>query len=428
MTIDFSKYKNKKVCIACSGGADSMCLLHLFLSNAKQHLVEFCVVNVEHGIREESSIKDSLFVEEYCKKNGIEFLGYKVDALTFSNQNKTSLEEGARILRYQCFERALKESNAHFVATAHHKEDNAETVLFNLFRGTGLTGLTGITDTDKFIRPLISFTKEQILNYLASNGVDFVTDETNFSNDYTRNRLRNVIFPQIKEDFPQVDESIFRLSKIAQEDNDCLFDMSKKLIEKCSSVIKVGIDNPKSLLSRAIILAMWDLGIKKDYTKTHIDDVCSLVLKENGSSINLPQGIVAVREYDKICLYKKETTKDYEFDFYVGEIKLNDKILIIESVEKRTDEKGVLFVDGSLLLGAKIRNKRFGDTFNKFGGNSKKLCDYLTDKKIPIRERNQLPLICKGSEVLVVCGIEISESVKVTEQTKKIYKIQMKGE
>jgi tRNA(Ile)-lysidine synthase len=170
MQISLEKFisKNETIAVAVSGGGDSMALLHYMQNNAKKYLFNVIAINVEHGIRGNDSISDTNFVISYCKDNNIPLLTYSVDCVAFAESHKLSLEQAGRILRYQIFNQAITDKKCDKVATAHHLQDNVESVLFNLFRGTGLKGLAGIDEQfeNKIIRPLLDLSKTEIEEYL----------------------------------------------------------------------------------------------------------------------------------------------------------------------------------------------------------------------------------------------------------------------
>ena len=222
MFVDFPKNLNSRlnIAIAVSGGSDSMALLHYAFNNANRLGFNALCLNVEHGIRGECSILDSNFVKDFCKQRGIPLISYNVDSIKHSKENHLSIEESARQLRYQCFFDALSSNKCDLVATAHHLKDNAESVLINLFRGTALKGLKGTTEYEnKIIRPMLNVSKEEIENYIKENDVPYITDETNFCTDLTRNNLRINVLPKIKEIFPEYEKSVMRLSNIVREED-----------------------------------------------------------------------------------------------------------------------------------------------------------------------------------------------------------------
>ncbi len=431
MQINFGNMnlKSKKVAVALSGGSDSMALLHVLNSNADFYDFSVCAINVEHGIRGEESIADSSFVKDYCNTNGIPLLTFSVDCINYARENKLSVEQAGRVLRYGCFEQAISQGFCDVIATAHHLSDNAESVLFNLFRGTGLKGLFGIADnvSNKIIRPLLEVSKDEINEYVKKHNIPFVKDSTNDDDKYTRNFIRLNIIPKIKEIFPQAEKSIMRLSSSVKEDGEFLDNLAKKSIEPHVDGYYLRLPLDPVLIKRATIIILQLLGIEKDWQQTHLNDVVKLSQNSTSKSINLLNGVVALKEYNRIFFFA--TNNDVQeslllpltevpFDFYGKKYQIKR----LETIPQNL--KDGLYVDKDKIpKTAVIRTKQAGDVFTKFGGGSKKLNDYFTDKKIPSRLREQIPLLANGNEVLAIFRLSVSDKVKVDEKTKTVLKI-----
>ncbi len=418
----------KRVAVAVSGGVDSMALLRYAKANEQKFNIEVLALNVEHGIRGESSVNDTAFVKDYCAKNAIPLITYEVNSKKYASEKKLSLEESARILRYECFDDAYNKNKFDYLLTAHHLSDNAETILFNLFRGASLNGLKGIPYKKGYVvRPLLNVTKDQIKAYVTSESIPFVVDETNEQLDYTRNYIRLELLPKIKEIFPESEKSLSRLSKIVAEENEFLDGLANKCLIQEEGVLKLATSTPPVLIKRATFIALKKLGLTKDWEKTHADSVLSLINKQNGASVNLPKNIVAIREYDYIVFSTNNQKQAEAVAFSLGEIDFNGEKLKIELVNNSLppDElKNGLYLDlDKIPLGAVIRSKKEGDSFTKFGGGTKSLGDYLTDKKVAKRKRDFLPLVAYENKVLAIFSIAISDSVKVDNNTKNTIKI-----
>ena len=431
MNIDLQKFisNGEIIGVALSGGSDSMALLYFLNEQTKYFPFSVVAINVEHGIRGESSKQDSLFVKNYCEENGITLYSYSVDAVKKAKEEKLSLEQAARVLRYECFDHCLQNKRCDKIATAHHKKDNAESVLFNLFRGTGLKGLAGINENfgNKIIRPFLAIEKTEINEYIELNKIPFVTDETNFCDEYKRNYIRLNLLPVIEKAFPDYQDKIYNLSVIAKEEDDFLDSLAKEFVsvEKDGAFIRLPIK--KALFNRACITCLKALGVKKDWTKAHIDACYLLTEKENGARLNLLDGVLVIKEYDKICFYKEQPECCLNIPFVEGEFSFNGESYVIEKVNETPNLKDGFYIDGDKLPnGTVIRTKLDGDLFTKFNGGTKKLNDYLTDKKIPLRVRNTLPVISFENTVYAVFGVAISDKVKVEKETKNIYKIYKK--
>ena len=427
MQISLDKFisKNETIAVAVSGGGDSMALLHYILNQSKKYHFNVIAINVEHGIRGKQSISDTNFVISYCKDNNIPLLTYSVDCVEFAQNNKLSLEQAGRVLRYQIFNRAITEGKCDKVATAHHLQDNVESVLFNLFRGTGLKGLSGIDDNfeDKIIRPFLTISKKEINDYLTEFDIPHVVDQTNFDDKYTRNAIRLNILPEIEKVFPEAQNSISRFSEIAKLENDYMHAETLKSINLMSDKVEINLPIHPAILSRATVLALKHLGVEKDWEKAHIDGIINLVSLQNSKRVDLKNNVFAVKEYDKICFYKSAVKTDLAIPFTLGEFDFLDKTLVIEKANP-SDLKNGLFLDlDKIPKNAVIRTRKDADVFTKFGGGTKSLNDYFTDKKVPLFERDTLPLIAVENQVLAIFNLAVSDKVKVDKNTKIIIEI-----
>lgn len=424
MKVDLSKLINRGevIAVAVSGGADSMALLH-YLKNAASG---FSVVaaNVEHGIRGESSVGDSRFVKEYCEKSGIKLYAFSGDSPALAEKEGISVEQAARKLRYGFFEKLLESGACDKIATAHHAGDNFETVLLNLFRGSSLKGVAGIKPIKgSVIRPLLGVSKAEILTYCKENGVPFVTDESNFDTEITRNFVRIKLVPEIKSIFPEAERAVGRFSEIAREEDEFLDSLADKLIVREKGNIKITLPADKVLLRRSAAVALKESGVKKDYESIHIESIAGLSALENGSSVSLPGGITAVKEYGFITVYKKNEEVFSTVPFALGEYRFPFGVLKVENADFPKDVKSGFFADADKIpSGAVIRTRLNGDVFTKFGGKTKKLKEYFIDEKIPQRLRGGLPLVALGNEILFA-GNAISDKIKLDKSSVNVVKL-----
>ncbi len=424
--IDTSLIKSGEViAVALSGGKDSVCLLHLLLENREKLNIAVKAVHVDHGIRGKASESDAEFVKNYCEKLSVPLKIFKVDAPAYSAENSLSLEQGARELRYEIFNELLSDGFADKIATAHHKDDNFESLLFNIFRGAGLKGASGIPKQNgKIIRPLLDATRDQIDNYIAQNNLPFVQDKTNLLSVYTRNYLRNEVIPKIVDRFPDAVNNGARFSSICREEDEFLSDLASKIIIEKENKLYIPLNQNSVLVKRAIIIALSKLGLNKDYEYVHVLDVLGLKNLQSGAKITLPKKIIAQKEYDFALLYKDNEKKDDNvYPFKVGSFDFNGNACEISL------SKGTLKFDGDKIpSGAVIRTRRDGDVFKKFGGGTKKLKEFLIDKKIPLSKRDTLPLIAKDNTVYLIFGIEISNDIKITKDTQTILYANLKAD
>ena len=225
--------ENDKIVIGVSGGPDSMCLLHI-LNGLKEKLnFEIVVAHINHMIRKEAE-EETQYVKNFCDKLGIKCYIKRIDVIDKSNKEKIGTEEAGRKARYDFFEEVLNIVNANKIATAHNENDNAETVLMNIFRGAGTSGLKGIEPIrdNKYIRPIIECERSEIEEYCRVNKLQPKIDKTNFENVYTRNKIRNVLIPEIKKEFnPNIIESLNKLSILARQENNFIQEYAKNIME-----------------------------------------------------------------------------------------------------------------------------------------------------------------------------------------------------
>ena len=427
----FKMFKNgDKVAVACSGGIDSMCLLHYLFSNKKQWNIDVCAVNVDHQIRENSS-DDSSFVENYCKENGILCYKFAINVPQLAKEQKNGLEETARTARYKIFETLLQKGIVNKIAIAHHQQDQVETILLNIFRGTGLKGASGMKEVQSgFIRPFLNTSKAEINCYAKENNIPFVTDQTNNDTTYSRNFLRLSILPQLRKYWKSIDSNIINFSKICKQDDEYILstiDFDDIIFEaNMARIPQRYFALPSSLQNRILKYAFEKLNLTKDIEKRHLDILKSLAKTgENGSKISLPNGLKASLEYDSLTIYvPKNNSKFCQKDFKTGKTVFENyaEVKIKKTNKFEINMQNIHIIDAKKLpKDAKWRTRQNGDVFTKFGSGEKKLKDYLIDKKIPNRLREQIPVLASENEIYCVLGYEISDKVKVDSSTKSVY-------
>ena len=236
--------ENDKIVIGVSGGPDSICLLHI-LNGLKEKLnFEIVVAHINHMIRKEAE-EETQYVKKFCDKLGIKCYIKRIDVIDKSNKEKIGTEEAGRKARYDFFEEVLNSVNANKIATAHNENDNAETVLMNIFRGAGTSGLKGIEPIrdNKYIRPIIECERSEIEEYCRVNKLQPKIDKTNFENVYTRNKIRNVLIPEIKKEFnPNIIESLNKLSILSRQENNFIQEYAKNIMEN-ELIVKKDLEN-----------------------------------------------------------------------------------------------------------------------------------------------------------------------------------------
>ena len=291
--------KNDKIVIGVSGGPDSICLLHVLYGLKEKLGIEIVVAHVNHMLRDVADLETE-YVQSFCKKLGIECYVKKADILEISKTQKKGTEEVGRQVRYDFFDEVAKKTNSNKIATAHNSNDRAETVILNILRGSGLSGLKGIEPIrdNKYIRPLINTDRQDIENYCNDNKLEPKYDKTNNENIYTRNKVRNTVIPYIKKEFnPNIIKTINRLSSLATEENEYLQAITKQefenlLIEKTENII---LDSHKFnslnlVIKRRLILYTINevLHTTNGIEKVNIDDIIKLCKNNIGNKYLMP--------------------------------------------------------------------------------------------------------------------------------------------
>jgi len=405
--------KGNTVLAAVSGGADSVCMLHILLELSKEHNFTVCAAHFNHMLRGEEADRDEAFVRELCTSLGVPFYAGRGDVAAFAKEQGKSTEESARIMRYNFLHKTAAETGAAKIATAHNADDNAETVILNLARGTGLAGLRGIPPVrDNIIRPILCLTREDVENYLALNSINYVTDSSNLEDVYSRNKLRHRVMPVLQELNPRFAESIMRTGDIIRQDEDYLSAESDRIIAENAKDNRISssllLKLPKSLSSR-IIRKMANSGLSASL----VDDVLSLC-KSNSPSAQLDiPGIVVRREYDELVFGDPEVTTFQETTLILGESvhipELRLEISLEESVYTPNIHKSFteyLFKTADVYGKITIRPRKTGDKLKLRDTRcTKTLKKLFTEKHIPAIYREIQPVIADEMGVLGVYAL-----------------------
>lgn len=423
------------VLCALSGGADSVVLLHVLKQLAEEMNFSLIAAHFNHEIRGESADADEAFVKELCRSWGVECVTDRGNVPEFAKEKGYTIEQAARIMRYGF----LENMRADKIAVAHHMNDQAESILMHIIRGSGTAGICGMRYMrGKIIRPLLDVKRSDIESYAAINNLKFCTDATNFIPDGTRNKLRLCIVPNIEREInPCFVDSICSMAQIVRQDDDYLYGLAKKELEKCKlgdnaydRILLREIDLP--LRRRAIRIAAVKAGAFADIEQRHVELIEELLFAKTGAVLNLPHIVVWIayskiyfencEKYDKI-----NSVTEYCVDFCVtGATKIPNGRIESSIVSGNSFErnKNVAYMDlDKLPEKVCVRQRRTGDRLHPAGAiGGKKLKDYFIDKKIERQNRN-MPLICCGSDVLCVLGMTVAQSVAVTENTVKMLKV-----
>ncbi len=431
-----------------SGGADSVYLLLVLLEYQKEVPFALTAVHVEHGLRGEESLADAAFVRDLCQEKHVPCRVVPAQVKERARREGLSTEEAARAERYRIFEEVRLELDAQRIAVAHNQNDQAETVLFHLARGSHLAGLQGMRPVQgAVIRPLLFTSRGEIEAALTSAGVTWRTDSTNLGMDYARNRIRHELLPEMERDLNEKStEHIAQAAQRLQEVQDYLDTQTEAAAKRCAKqdvllLEPFSVEEPliKTELLRRMLSRMGGL---KDVGAKHIGALLDLADKDCGKSLDLPGGIRAVREDGVIRFTEKEERKqEQDPPFPAADLPVPGRVRIA-GYTVRAERTALCDVPPEEILrgkkytkwisydtieqGLQLRTRRSGDylVVNQAGGRCS-LKDYLIDQKVPRDRRDGILLLADGSHILWVVGYRISEAAKVTSKTKQVVKIQI---
>ena len=414
------------VLLAVSGGEDSMTMLDLFNYFKYELKLNLVVCHFNHSLRDDAD-RDEKFVKTQCEKYGLKFYSKKEDVLLYSNENKLSTEKGARFLRYKFFDEVKRIENLEYIATAHNKNDLAETVIMRILRGTGINGLIGIqSERGDLIRPILNFSRDEIEKYIEENNIPFVEDKTNFEELYLRNKIRLNLFPILKNEYnPRILDAISRLSNIAFDystiSREYIASKEGLLWEFNRDKILVYIEKLKlqSRSFRNIMYREFFEFISKDPDGINykiIEEIDNLIFSKTGKYIEI-KNVVFKIEYDKLLIYDKNIFENLEMkfcfenlDFSLYSTKFFDIIIEQSSFEEFKNlkqNKDLLFINKKYLDFLKIRNKENGD-FLELEFGKKKLKDIFIDEKVSKDIRKNIPIFEIENNVVWVPNIRRS--------------------
>ena len=432
--------------IGVSGGADSMCLLDV-LHTLYGDTLNLSVLHVHHGLRENADM-EAEYVRNYCDTIGVPCKIIKVDVKSKAAEG-LSTEEAARILRYEAFYKEAGDSETSCIATAHNMDDQAETMLHNLFRGSSLNGLCGIKPVrDNIIRPLLCVSRAEIEEYLSERGIQYCTDESNLTDDYTRNKLRHNVLPYVTDNINAgALRNMFSVSEDLALANDYLtgeIDKAYKETVKAGTgsleIIKEKYDILHPYIQSAVLYKSFVKlsGALKDVEKKHIRIIADLFDKQVGRSADLPYGIRAERTYDGVSLKHVDAGEECpsgsiamiapgEYDFNGIKISLElieaNKISDTKQFNINTDSSTKWF-DYDKIDMLCVRYPDDDDyLIISEKGDKKDLGKFFKDEKVPRQERKSIPVICDGHSVIYIYGMRDGAGARIDSNTNKILKI-----
>lgn len=439
-----------KIVLGLSGGPDSVCLLHILYRLKEKMNIEVYAAHLNHQIRGLEAQKDALYISQICEDLGITSFVKAINVPEYCKEQGVSLEEGARTLRYEMFEEIKQKTKSNKIAIGHNRNDQAETVLMRIMRGTGLQGLRGIEyiRDNEIIRPILDIERSEIEAYCEKYELNPRIDKTNLESIYTRNKIRLELIPYMKDNFnPNVIESIVRMTNSLKSDSDYIDLEAEKSFKEVSTLKEdsVEISLPKySNLHNAIKVRILRSAIKHIIGDTnfvdqkHIEDIIELECESKlNKMLNLPRGIFAYRRKNIIILTTKEIVSE-EIDFCYnipsnGFIKIKELNLVLETQKMSIDRYKSIKLDKTskgfdfdkIKGGIVVRSRKQGDKI-KLAGGSKKVKDLFIDLKIPREDRCKVPVITDDEGILCVGDYKTSENYKIDSETKEVLKISFK--
>ena len=456
---DYSMVKRGElVLVAVSGGSDSVVLLELLLLLQDRLGINLAVAHLDHQLRGDTSAADALFVEELARSRELEVIVDRCDVRALCRRESVGLEEGARIARYRFLAQTALRLKADKVALGHTVDDSVETFLMHLIRGSGLSGLSGIPPVrPPYIRPLIACTHAMVVDFAVRENLQWREDHTNVELTCLRNRIRCELLPLLTRCNPRIRETIQRTEILIAQANDSLNHLTDRylpVVIKSKSQAMISLDLAAirnldlSLLPQLLRGALYELrNSLKDIEFVHIKSLIDLINKgSNRWELNLP-GITALKESDtlKFCLQEEcsdapisvDTEQKFDYTVVVGDNKLAD--LGISLTLSVTENKPTLakicsapakteYADfDRIMLPFSLRNRRSGDRFRPLGMAAKKrLKDFFIDEHVPFAERSHVPLLCDAERIIWVTGIRLADEVKITAETKRVLKMEIK--
>ncbi|MEE9362278.1 MAG: tRNA lysidine(34) synthetase TilS [Cellulophaga sp.] len=418
----FENLQNQAFLLACSGGLDSVVMAHLCVACK----LDFSIAHCNFQLRGEDSIKDELFVRDLAKQLYKTIYVTHFDTKSYVEEYKTSVQIAARDLRYSWFSEIVTKHNLGAIVTAHHSDDNLETFLINLSRGTGIDGLVGIPEKTKTLaRPLLKFSRKEILAYAKSHKLAWREDGSNADTKYLRNKIRHEIVPLLKELHPSFSDNFQHTQSYLKEtailNKVHLKAIKEMLFKEEENYIKIEIAALEKLQPQKPYL----YGLFKDYGFTELGNVVSLLTAITGKEV-LSRTHRLVKHREHILLQKIEEETSEVFYIEKKEVSINEPIIlnIQEVSEIQETSKEILYVDKKTLkYPLEVRKWRKGDYFYPMGVNGKKtISKFFKDEKLDLISKEKQWVLCSDTAIVWVIGKRVDDRFKITKKTENILK------
>lgn len=439
----------ERILIGLSGGPDSVSLLYILNHLKDRFRLALFAIYVDHGLRPDETPAEIEFCRRLCNNLSVPFSTKSIDVITFAKTYSINKQEAARQLRYKTIEETAYEIKAHKIALGHTADDQAETLLMRLFRGSGTTGLAGIPPVRRnIIRPLIEVERMEIERFLDEKNINFIIDSSNLKKDYLRNKIRLSLMPMLKEFNPDIIRTLSKTAEIFREEEKYFeIIVTKTLMKLFSRKTDTRVElflapleiMDKVILRRALRRVIDETRGLRGISFIHIEDIIELIKNgKPGDRVYLPKNIRVIKEYSMLILTSEPPVKLYTHVLPVpGEVVLKEAghiiiASILEEQDLNIDKHGHLkpfavFDADKITSPLTVRARKNGDFFYPLGfGKRKKLQDFFVDMKVPRDERDSIPIVLSGDDIIWIAGHRGDERFRISRETRNFLKLELK--
>jgi len=432
--------KGDKILVALSGGPDSVFLLYFLYKFSNKYKIKLGAFHLNHKLRGKNAEADQKFCRAFCKNLGLPLFEASVNVQSVASKMKTSVEEAGRFTRYRLLNKVASKNGFNRIATAHIKDDNTETVLLNLIKGSGITGMTGIPDKrDNIIRPILCLSKKEILDYLNTNKIGYRLDESNLSVEYERNFLRQSIIPLIKDRLnPSLDETLFNSSFIFKSLKDFIdkyvTDVKAAIATSKKNELIINIQEPKKYhpflvaeTLRSVVSEKWNISLSSE----DVNRTLKLLSSQSGTFLELQNKLMIFRDRGELIIRKKKSKEIKEVYSVIPDQTINTNYgkLSINYVERKKiqfkPDANIEHITADHISEKLIlRVWQAGDKFIPLGmKGEKKVSDFLIDIKMSRLDKQKQYVLTDGNKIIWLVGKRIDNRYKITDKTKRVLEL-----
>lgn len=440
--------RDEGILLAVSGGIDSTVLLDLFWRIQERFNFKLQVIHINHALRGDESEADADAVMKFARNYNLKCAVKRVDTRSFAYENKVSIEEGARILRYRFYDDMLRTSKFNKVATAHNADDQVETILDHLMRGSGIRGLAGMAiKRDHYIRPLLNISRKAIETYTREHKIEYRTDSSNWELKYKRNRIRHELIPYIRRHFNvQIGNVLLRSGEIFRQTEDYLMDQAQSALQRCliSTKAHETILNLPTFLNNVSIIQQYiifnileKLGIQKSVIRYQtMQRILELAqVHTSGNRVRITENWEALISRDEFVFHRRhfqnfslQIQTDQSYFLFSGEVTFRTQLIdYTDQIDFTSLDPNVEYIDYDKVQSTMyLRNPRKGDRFRPLNmRGEKKLSDFFIDEKVPNYLRGRVPVLEASEGIIWVCGYRIDDRYKITDKTRRVLRLEI---